>query len=251
MMGGLRSVGGLARSLAIYRFRPWQVAALARFYRQFLRPGDLAFDIGAHVGNRTLALRRAGARVVAIEPQRLFHRFLRTTLPRDVTLIHGALGARCGTAAIAVSRLHPTVSSLRPDIATSIGRSAGFTHVAWDARERIAVTTLDGLIARHGRPRLVKIDVEGYEAEVLAGLGHALPVVAFEYLPADLAVAEACVSRLAALGPYRFNLVRGEAHGFALPSWTNGGGLLRALAEIARDNRSGDIYAALPDAVPS
>lgn len=251
MMEAIRSARGLARSLAIYRFRPWQVAALARFYASFLRPGDLAFDIGAHVGNRTLALRRAGARVVAVEPQRLFHGFLHRTLPRDVTLIHGALGAECREAAIAVSRLHPTVSSLRPDIAATIGRSEGFTHVAWDARERVAITTLDMLIARHGRPQFVKIDVEGYEAEVLAGLGHVLPVVAFEYLPASLDVAEACVTRLAALGPYRFNLVRGEAHHLALPRWTDSDTLLQALARIARDNRSGDIYAALPEAVPS
>ncbi len=251
MTAGLRSACGLARSLAIYRFRPWQVAALARFYARFLRPGDLAFDIGAHVGNRTLALRRAGARVVAVEPQRLFHGFLRRTLPRDVTLLPCALGPEPGEAALAVSRLHPTVSSLKTGFAATVGRSDGFTHVAWDARERVAVTTLDALIARHGAPRLVKIDVEGYEAEVLVGLGSPLPVVAFEYLPAALDVADAAVSRLAALGAYRFNLVQGEEHRFTLADWSDGDELLHALARIARDNRSGDIYAALPEAIPA
>ena len=38
-------------------------------YRRFLRPGDLAFDVGAHVGDRVASFRRLGARVVAVEPQ--------------------------------------------------------------------------------------------------------------------------------------------------------------------------------------
>ena len=81
MTADLRSWAGLARSLVIYRARPWRSPRLARFYRGIVAPGDLAFDIGAHAGNRTRALLRAGARVVALEPQRLFHAFLARDLP--------------------------------------------------------------------------------------------------------------------------------------------------------------------------
>ena len=38
-------------------------------YRRFVGPGDLAFDIGSHVGDRIGAFRRLGARVIALEPQ--------------------------------------------------------------------------------------------------------------------------------------------------------------------------------------
>ena len=38
-------------------------------YRQFVKRGDLVFDIGAHVGDRVAAFRRLGAKVVAVEPQ--------------------------------------------------------------------------------------------------------------------------------------------------------------------------------------
>jgi FkbM family methyltransferase len=240
-----RSGWGLARSLAIYRFRPWRIAALARFYGSFLKPGDIAFDVGAHVGNRTLALRRAGASVVAIEPQQLFHAFLRRTLPADVTLLRSAVGPEPGEAALAVSRLHPTVSSLRADYPEAVGAAEGFEHVAWDAAETVAVTTLDLLIAAHGRPRFVKIDVEGYEAEALAGLTQPIDLVAFEYLPAALDVAAAAVERIEVLGPYRFNLVRGESDRLARADWCDGPTLLAALREIAQDNASGDIYARL------
>lgn len=244
MTMALRSSLGLARSLLIYRARPWRHAALTRFYRRIVGPGDLAFDIGAHVGNRTLALRAAGARVVALEPQAMFHGFLASTLPRDVALMRAAAGPEAGEAEIAVSRLHPTVSSVAPDFPATVGRTEGFGHVAWDGRERVAVTTLDALAGEHGAPRFVKIDVEGFESEVLAGLSTPVPWVAFEYLVPALARVEACLARLGALGDYRFNFVEGEGDAFASARWLDGPALLAALADGA-GNGSGDVYAQL------
>lgn len=60
---------GMARSLAMYYGIPFRAARLRRFYGQFVRPGDLCFDVGAHAGNRVRAWRALGARVLAIEPQ--------------------------------------------------------------------------------------------------------------------------------------------------------------------------------------
>lgn len=231
---------GLIRSLVIYRARPWRIARLARFYAGLLRPGDLAFDIGAHAGNRTLALRAAGARVVALEPQGRFHRFLRRTLPREITLLPVAAGAAQGRAELAVSRLHPTVSSLAPGFAERLHTEPGFAHVRWDGHEDVAVTTLDALIAAHGIPRFVKIDTEGFEAEVLRGLSHPVAWIAFEHLPATPDLARACLARIGALGDYRFNLVEGEDARFALADWQDA----RAMAiTLATRRRSGDVYA--------
>jgi len=239
----LRSLAGVARSLVVYRARPWRYAALARFYATILAPGDLAFDIGAHAGNRTRAMLRAGARVVALEPQAAFHAFLAHDLPRGATLLRAAAGPAPGEARLAVPRLHPTLATLAPGFAERVGAAPGFRHVAWDAAETVPVVTLDGLIAAHGRPRLVKLDIEGYEAEALAGLSQAPDWVAFEYLPAALEVAEACIARLAGLGDYRFNLMRGERLAFLHPGWMKAAEARAALAEAARDGRSGDVYA--------
>ena len=55
-------------------------AAMDALYARFVRPGDLAFDIGSHVGDRIGSFRRLGARVVALEPQPLCAR----ADPRDL-----------------------------------------------------------------------------------------------------------------------------------------------------------------------
>ncbi len=244
----LASWAGLARSLVIYRARPWRIARLTGFYRGIVSPGDLAFDIGAHAGNRTLALLRAGARVVALEPQRLFHAFLARDLPATVTLLPLAAGRATGRASLAVSRLHPTVSSLTLGFAERMRAAPGFSRVHWDAEQTVDVTTLDALIAAHGLPRFVKIDVEGFEAEVLAGLAQPVPWIAFEYLPATPETTAACVQRLAALGPYEYNLVNGEGRSFALAAWRDASGIGAALAQAAPNGRPGDVYARLRDA---
>jgi FkbM family methyltransferase len=244
----LASLGGLARSLVIYRARPWGIARLARFYRGLVGPGDLAFDIGAHVGNRTRALVRAGARVVALEPQRLFHGFLRRDLPASVTLLPLAAGRAEGRATLAVSRLHPTVSSIAEDFPARMRAAPGFGAVAWDAAETVAVTTLDRLVADHGLPRFVKIDVEGAEAEVLAGLSRPVAWIAFESLPASPQPTAASLDRLARLGRYRFNLVEGERRGFVLDRWLDRDGIGAVLAARPAKARPADVYARLDDA---
>ena len=63
------TVKALSRSLRIYHGDKERHAAMDRLYGAFLSPGDLAFDIGAHVGDRISSFRRLGARVVALEPQ--------------------------------------------------------------------------------------------------------------------------------------------------------------------------------------
>src|SRR3954464_10687773 len=108
---------GIGRSLLVYHGVPGKHRRMVRFYGEFLGPGDVGFDVGAHVGNRVRAWRKLGARVVAVEPQPDFVRILRLFFGRDrgVTIVLKALGARAGTARLAIATTTPTVSSMSTD----------------------------------------------------------------------------------------------------------------------------------------
>lgn len=235
---------GLLRSLVIYH-NPVRTGPLRRFYRDLLRPGDLVFDVGAHVGTRARAMRAAGARVVALEPQEPFSTFLRRTLPRDIRLVEAAVGGVETVAEMAVSSLHPTVSSLKAGFADEAGSAPGFGHVRWDRVQRVHVTTLDRLIAAEGLPRYVKIDVEGFELEVLSGLSQPVEMVSVEYLPGLPDLTLSVIDRLQQLGSYRFNPVRGESGRFLWDDWRDAESTRTWLKGLAADGPSGDLYARL------
>jgi FkbM family methyltransferase len=244
---GLAGALGFARSLAIYHGQPWRTRALTRHYAAFVGPGDLAFDVGAHVGNHARCLARLGARVLAIEPQPALARWLRWLFRHrpEVTVVESALAAAPGVVELRRSPRTPTVATASHAWIDKVGASAGFAGVRWADVLEVRALTLDGLIARHGLPRLCKIDVEGYEAEVLRGLSRPISIVSFEYLPAALDVAVGAAARLAALAPYRFNVTVGERRHLLWREWRSLFALEAWLAARRPDERSGDIHARL------
>jgi FkbM family methyltransferase len=238
---------GIARSLVMYHGVPGRHRRLVRFYGEFLGPGDVGFDVGAHVGNRVRAWRALGARVVAVEPQPDFARLLRLFFGRDhdVTIVQKALGAQAGKARLGISTATPTVSTLSRDWMQTVATDQSFARVRWDRSVEVAVTTLDDLIATHGEPAFCKIDVEGFEADVLQGLHRPLRALSFEYLPMAHDAALEVLGLVEKLGSYRYNYSPIETMRWASDRWLDAAELLALLERHRPLGRSGDVYARL------
>ncbi len=236
---------GLVRSLIIY-CRPGRQAGLRSLYRPFVRPGDTVFDIGAHLGDRSRAFSALGARVVALEPQAHLIPWLRWLCRHHarITVLPMAVGAKAGTAQMAVSRTHPSVSSMASDWRDTVAdRQPGFRGVRWDAAQTVRVCTLDQLIETYGQPTFCKIDVEGYEAEVLAGLSRPIDALSLEFIGGMPGPTGRCIDILERLAPYQYNVIPGEGRRFLFAQWQSAQAMRRWLEERSSAIPSGDLYA--------
>ncbi|EHS50032.1 methyltransferase FkbM family [Rhizobium sp. PDO1-076] len=237
---------GLVRSLVVYYAQPWRRLALKRFYNHLIRPGDLVFDIGAHVGSRSQTLLLLGAKVVAVEPQPAFADFIENRFKGRLKAFERvAVGQKPGQIDLLISSRHPTVTSISPRFVETVRKTPGFAQVVWDHKVTVPMVTLDQLISRHGLPVFCKIDVEGAEAEILDGLSIPIALIAFEYLPAMPTVVTHAIGRLMSLGDYRFNRVVGETHRFVGDAWISAEEMLEELTAMPPDAISGDVYARL------
>jgi FkbM family methyltransferase len=245
MLEGLRRARGVVRSLRIYYGDPKRRRAMDRLYGAFVRPGDLVFDAGAHVGDRVGAFRRLGARVVAIEPQPALAASLRLIHGRDreVVIEKAAVGRSPGLIPLHINLDNPTVSTASMEFMRAAGGVPGWTSERWPVSKMVPMTTFDALIARHGAPAFIKIDVEGYEAEALAGLSHPVPALSFEFTTIQRDVARAALQRCAALGYARFNAALGESQTLVHPDWIAAPAMEAWLLELPRAANSGDVYA--------
>lgn len=239
---------GLWRSLFVYHGIPWRRAQLRRFYSRFVPAGGLAFDVGVHTGSRLQCFLDLGASVVGVEPQAALARRLARRYGKDprVHLFTGGLGRQDGMARLWNSPLTPTVATLSVDFVARAGAAASFQGVAWQPGPNVALTTLDALIAQHGIPDFVKIDVEGFELEVLMGLSQPVTALSFEFLPAVRDVALACIDRLEALagaGRYRYAVSLGERLRLLQPQGESADAMRTWLRDRPADGPSGDVHA--------
>lgn len=212
------------------------------FYQQFFSAGDIVFDVGANVGHRSRLFHRLGATVVAVEPQRACLRHLEVVFRRSERfhLVRSALGAEVGEAEMLISD-ESTISTLSADWVRMVKESGRFATSQWNQRAMVPVDTLDNLIERYGVPAFVKIDVEGFEKEVIAGLSQPVGALSLEYAPENIEGTLSCIDQLCEIGPCEFQYSDGETLELSLPDWVDADSIRTILKQVPL-NDFGDVY---------
>jgi FkbM family methyltransferase len=195
------------------------IAIRQKFYNSFIKTNELIFDIGANIGNRTRPLLNIGAEVVAVEPQKIFQIILKRKFGNKIKIVPMGLGEIEEIKDFFISDAH-TLSSFSKEWIESV-KEGRFKDCTWAKPIKIKITTLDKLIEKYGLPKFIKIDVEGYELEVLKGLTCAVDMISFEYtVPEQIQRAIDCISQIEKYNSeIECNFSKGESMEFALNNW--------------------------------
>lgn len=213
-----------------------------QFYANFIKRGDLCFDIGANFGDRTKIFLELGAKVICVEPQVIclkhLHKSFRAN--KNVRIVTKALSDKEGYAQLAVCEDAPTIST----ISDKWQKESRFSQeYQWNTTQTVTTTTLDALIAQYGLPAFCKIDVEGFEESVLKGLTKPIPVISFEFNKELLDETKHCIDHLLSLGSVEFNCSLGESMELLLPQWVTPNELYAKINSQKDPLLWGDIYA--------
>lgn len=188
------------------------------FYRTFIKPGHLCYDIGANIGKRTEIFLSLGASVIAAEPQEHCLSFLCAIARRypDTVIISAALGEAEGEAEMMICDEADECSSLSPAFMEAC---KGDDKLHWTQRKIVKLLTLDSLIEKYGVPHFIKIDVEGYEYNVVQGLSVPVCILSFEFTRAMREDTIKVLKYMAKLGTYECNFIEYESMHFRLAAW--------------------------------
>ena len=202
------------------------------FYRRVLfglRRRDIIFDIGANDGFKTDIFLRLGAKVIAVEPDEsnleiLKGKFLKNRLfPKPVTIENKAVSDWCGRMPMLVEAPGSALNTLSPKWADSLrhDETRFGQHFSFAKKKMVETTTLESLMAQHGLPYYIKIDVEGHELNVLRGLKRPVPYLSFEVnLPEFKEEGLQCIDLLHQIAPDgEFNYAADCMVGLMLQSW--------------------------------
>jgi len=214
------------------------------FYKIFIGNGDICFDVGANVGNRVEPLLKAGGKVIAVEPQKNCYEILKKKFGNTIDIVTEGLSSEEGEKTFYISSAS-TISSFSKDWIDSV-KDGRFKNESWTKTETVKMTTLDVLIKKYGTPSFIKIDVEGYELEVLNGLSAPVKCISIEYtVPEQTQKTLDCIDRIQKVnGETEFNYSIGESMELALDEWISYGEMVTHIkSQEFIDTGFGDIYA--------
>ena len=207
---------------------------------KLLNSGDLFFDIGAHLGEKSKKILDKNLRIVMLEPLPQCVKQLKKNFKnnKNVEILEKAVGKTVGNMTLEVNSKMPTISTMAKH-----WKNGRFSNQKWDQIISVEVTTLDYLIKIYGLPSYIKIDVEGFEHDVLLGLSQKAGIISFEFTSEFLDQSIKCLNHLKKIGYKEFNFSIGESRKFHF-EWSNTDNLILKLRNESKNNKLlwGDIY---------
>lgn len=252
----MESVKNLLRKTALYkvvkRYRVFKTGNIwtkhdqrsLDFYSRFISPGDLVFDVGAHIGNKSKIFLKLGANVIAVEPQDECIRYLESNFgyQNGLTIIKKVLGDSECKAELMLNKVN-LLSSLSLEWIEAVKSSGRFNDFVWDNKKIVSMTTLDRLINVYGIPDFIKIDVEGFEYKVIMGLSRPIKYISIEFTPELIESTYRCINKIQSIGSFLFNYTIYDNMEFVLEDFTTDKEIIKILDGHSNDNHLyGDIY---------
>ena len=204
------------------------------FFRGFFDSNSIrtVFDVGSNVGDKATIFLEIADRVLCVEadPRTATGLKSRFAFRKRVVIENVAVGAEVGSA-----KLFRKNYSGFNTLSQKWSDAAGHQGVSDDGAVEVPVTTLDLLIAKHGVPDYIKIDVEGYELPSIRGLNKSIRALSFEAnVPTFFDETKEIIGKLIKLQPkIRFNLRIMEAPGFHLANFVDTETLIAKLVELS------------------
>jgi FkbM family methyltransferase len=238
-MGILRNIKEVFRPIIKFYYKSRARLTLHKFYQQFVDPKELVFDIGAHMGETTRALLKIGAKVIAAEPNPVAANTLKHKYGenKNLTVVQKGIGGSEGRKEFFIDETNTQLSTFSKDWNNL--RSANHEINILN----IETVSLDYLIKSYGVPKFCKIDVEGFEVQVLSGLSHKIQYISFEFSKDFISEINHCIGKVLTLGDAEFNFTLYSRYKLELKEWVSGNRLIMILHSYPNYDLTGDIIA--------
>jgi FkbM family methyltransferase len=217
--------------------------------KTILKDGYLVFDVGCNIGEKANYYLQLNTKVVGFEPQpKCVNALLKRFKDNDNIVIEPiGLDKEKGVSVI-YEASHDTISSMSLDFINTVKKER-FSGYNWGEKIDINIDTLDNMILKHGKPNYIKIDVEGYELNVLQGLTTPIDIISVEFTPELCQSSVDCVNYIESInGECVYNYGYREDLDFKFDTWLNKQDLLSYIESVKDFSfEFGDIYVKIKD----
>lgn len=206
------------------------------FYKRFISKGDLCFDIGANIGEKSKLFLKCGAKVVAFEPQKSCLLKLQEITSSNLFIEPCAITNDYETRTFHISNIS--------DISTfsnKFMRLYASEICQWNRFEDIQCYPITHYFKKYGIPHYCKIDVEGLELEIITSIKQKIPFIEFESTSEFLEESIKCVAHLAAMN-YHFNIIKDSSFSFTSQQWLKKEAIIAKMKDFATINTHANIF---------